>query len=247
MQTEIIPENTDSHRLTELPARLALAKTDRRELNTLLRDYTPFIKKCVSAVMFRLQSKEDNLTEAMLAFTHAVQTYREDYGSFVAYAKTVIRNRLIDCARSELAVQKHIHYDAPTDEEDETPAWDADMAVAAFNRQEEEKNLALEIEAVNAEFAEWGFSWATLQKKSPKQDRSRRVCQEIARAVLSSPTLLSQMLEKKQLPSTKLMETFPKKAVEKYRLYIIALILIQKGEYPYVYSFVPQTFALEKL
>ena len=110
-----------------------------------------------------MQSKEDNLTEAMLAFAHAVQTYKAESGSFVAYAKMVIRNRLID----------------------------------------------------------------------------------IARAVLSSPQLLSQMLEKKQLPSAKLMETFPKKAVEKYRLYIIVLVLIQKGDYPYVYSFVPQ-FLLEE-
>ena len=242
---EIVSTHTENS-LSELPARLVLAKTDRRELNTLLRDYTPFIKKCVSAVLFRLQSKEDNLTEAMLAFAHAVQTYREEYGSFVAYAKTVIRNRLIDSARSELAVQKHIYYETPGNDESETPDWDADMAVAAFNRQEEEKNLALEIEAVNAEFAEWGFSWATLLKKCPKQDRSRRVCQEIARAVLSSSSLLSETLTKKQLPSSKLMETFPKKAVEKYRLYIIALIVIQRGEYPFVYSFVPQQFALEE-
>lgn len=237
--------STESN-IAELPARLALAKTDRHALNTLLRDYTPFIKKCVSAVLFRPQSREDNLTEAMLAFAHSVQTYKDEYGSFVAYARTVIRNRLIDSARSELAVQKHIRYENPTDDESETPDWDSDMAVAAFNRQEEEKNLALEIEAVNAEFAEWGFSWATLQKKCPKQDRSRRVCQEIARAVLSSPSLLSETLERKQLPSSKLTETFPKKALEKYRLYIIALILIQRGEYPFVYSFVPQQFAIEE-
>ena len=239
----IIPAHNDSFP-AELPARLSLAKSDRRELGSLIRDYTPFIKKCVSAVMFRVQSKEDNLTEAMLAFAHAVQTYKAESGSFVAYAKMVIRNRLIDIARSELSAQNHIHYDDSLDDE-ETPAWDGEMGVAAFNRQEEEKNLALEIEAVNAEFEAWGFSWAILQKKCPKQDRSRRVCQDIARAVLSSPQLLSQMLEKKQLLSAKLMETFPKKAVEKYRLYIIALVLIQKGDYPYVYSFVPQ-FLLEE-
>ena len=151
------------NQISEVSHCLELAKNDRRELGSLVRDYTPFIKKCVSAVMFRVQSKEDNLTEAMLAFAHAVQTYKAESGSFVAYAKMVIRNRLIDIARSEL----------------------------------------------------------------------------------SSTQLLSQMLEKKQLPSAKLMERFPKKAVEKYRLYIIALVLIQKGDYPYVYSFVPQ-FLLEE-
>ena len=235
---ELTPRQTDS--LSELPARLALAKSDRRELNMLLRDYTPFIKKCVSAVMFRSQSKEDNLTEAMLAFAHSVQTYREEYGSFVAYAKTVIRNRLIDSARSELAYKNHIHYEEASDDEGGLPSWDSDMAIEAFNRQEEEKNLALEIEDVNAEFEKWGFSWASLQKKCPKQERSRRICQQIASAVLSSPALLTETLTKKLLPAASLGETFPKKALEKYRIYIIALILIQKGEYPYVYSFVPR-------
>ena len=38
--------------------------------------------------MFGSQSKEDNLTEAMLAFAHSVQTYKEDFGSFIAYART---------------------------------------------------------------------------------------------------------------------------------------------------------------
>ena len=229
-----------SNQTSELTQRISLAQTDRCELNSLLRDYTPFIKKCVSSVLFRSQSKEDNLTEAMLAFAHSVQNYKEEYGSFVAYARTVIRNRLIDNARSELAHKNHIHYEDTSDDEGTLPSWDNDMAIAAFNRQEEEKNLALEIEDVNAEFEKWGFSWASLQKKCPKQERSRRICQQIASAVLSSPALLTETLTKKLLPAASLGETFPKKALEKYRIYIIALILIQKGEYPYVYSFVPR-------
>ena len=147
-----------SNQTSEFTQRISLAQTDRCELNSLLRDYTPFIKKCVSSVLFRSQSKEDNLTEAMLAFAHSVQNYKEEYGSFVAYARTVIRNRLIDNARSELAYKNHIHYEDTSDDEGTLPSWDNDMAIAAFNRQEEEKNLALEIEDVNAEFEKWGFS-----------------------------------------------------------------------------------------
>lgn len=241
---EITTQKTDS--LSALPEKLSLAKSDRRELSTLIRDYTPFIKKCVAAVMFGSQSKEDCLTEAMLAFAHSVQTYKEEFGSFIAYARTVIKNRLIDSARSELSYKNHIHYETASDDENETPGWDSDMAITAFNRQEEEKNLALEIEALNEEFSKWGFSWAVLQKKCPKQERSRKVCQEIAKAVLQSPLLLCEMTDKMVLPYTKLCETFPKKALEKFRIYIIALILIQKGEYPYIYSFVPQKFLLEE-
>ena len=37
------------NQISELSHRLELAKNDRRELGSLVRDYTPFIKKCVSA------------------------------------------------------------------------------------------------------------------------------------------------------------------------------------------------------
>lgn len=243
MNDIVFSEIAPSLKNQELCQKIELAKSDRRELNKLVRDFLPFIKKNIAAVMFRTQSREDCLTEAMLAFARSVQTYRVESGSFASYAKTVIRNRLLDSARSEIASENHLKY---AGSEAEAAAWSEEAAQAAFGRQEEEKNLALEIEEVSAEFSEWGFSWAALQKKCPKQERSRKVCQQIARAVLSSPLLLSEMLEKKQLPSTRLSETFPKKAIEKYRLYIIALILIEKGEYPFIYSFVPQKFALEE-
>ncbi|MDR0642511.1 MAG: hypothetical protein LBG07_08635, partial [Treponema sp.] len=90
----------------QLAARIELAKTDKHALNILLHDYMPFIKKCVSGVFFKGQSKADNLTDAMLAFTHSVQTYNSEHGAFVQYAAVVIRNRLIDRARKESSVQK---------------------------------------------------------------------------------------------------------------------------------------------
>jgi RNA polymerase sigma factor len=224
-----------------LGARLELAKTDKCALGTLLRDYMPFIKKCVSAVCFKAQSKADNLTDAMLAFARSVQTYKSENGAFMQYAAVVIRNRLIDNARKELAAQKPLHsLTALTDEKN--AAWEAGMSLRAFDRAEEERNLRLEIEAVNSEFSQWGFSWETLLKKCPKQERSRRIAAHIAEAVHNSPELLAHTLKTRQLPIARLAETFPRKALEKYRHYIAALIILSRGDYPYVYSFVPQSW-----
>jgi RNA polymerase sigma factor len=230
----------------QLVARLELAKKDKHALNTLLHDYMPFIKKCVSNVFFKNQSKADNLTDAMLAFAHSVQTYDPSNGVFIQYAATVIRNRLIDNARKELAIQKplfSLSTKSSIEEKDET--WETGISLQAFNRMEEEKNLRLEIEAVNDEFSQWGFSWATLLKKCPKQERSRRICQRIAEAVQENPSLLADTLEIRQLPITQLAKTFPRKALEKYRQYIVALIILSQGDYPYVYSFVPHSFTEE--
>ncbi|MDR2793797.1 MAG: hypothetical protein LBB61_09065 [Treponema sp.] len=233
-----------------LEARLELAKTDKHVLNTLLHDYMPFIKKCVSAVFFKSQSGADNLTDAMLAFAHSVQTYNPEHGAFIQYAATVIRNRLIDNARKELAMQKHFFSPpAKTDEKDATyyaAAWESDISLQVFNQAEEERNLRLEIEAVNREFSQWGFSWATLLKKGPKQERSRRTCRHIAETVQESPELLADTLQNRRLPITRLTKTFPRKALEKYRQYIAALIILSQGDYPYVYSFAPQSFNEEE-
>jgi RNA polymerase sigma factor len=235
----------------ELSAQVQLAKTDKHALNTLLHNYIPFIKKCVAGVFFKGQAKTDNLTDAMLAFTHSVQTYESENGAFIQYAATVIRNRLIDNARKELAAQKHFF--SPAGEAPDAsaaaeaaPPWEADVSLRAYSRSEEELNLRLEIEDVNSEFSQWGFSWASLLKKCPKQDRSRRVCLRIAEAVRESPELLADTLRNRQLPVARLAETFPRKALEKYRQYIAALIILLRGDYPYVYSFVPQPFSEER-
>ncbi|MHB9292102.1 putative RNA polymerase sigma-I factor [Hollandina sp. SP2] len=228
-----------------LEARLALAKTDKHVLNTLLHDYMPFIKKCLSAVFFKGQSKADNLTDAMLAFARSVQTYNREEGAFIPYAATVIRNRLIDRARKEQALQKHLFSLPPKADETSLP-WETGISLQAFDRAEEARNLRLEIEAVNREFARWGFSWATLLKKCPKQERSRRICQDIAKTVQQSSELLDDTLKARRVPITRLAEAFPRKALETYRQYIAALIILSQGDYPYVYSFVPQSFNEEE-
>ena len=225
---------------------LEAAKTDKRTLNNLLRDYMPFVKKCVASVFFKGQSRADNLTDALLAFAHSVQTYDPDKGAFLQYAASVIRNRLIDSARKELLTQKRfLPFSNKKNDIDIT--WELDISLISYNQAEEERNLALEIEAVNEEFAKWGFSWATLLKKCPKQERSRRIAQQISQAVLGDSAFLAETLKNRQLPVSRLVETFPRKTLEKYGQYIAALIILSQGDYPYVYSFVPRSIQEEEI
>jgi RNA polymerase sigma factor len=230
---------------TELTVMVQAAQTDKRALNTLLRNFMPFIKKCVAGVFFKGQSKADNLTDAMLAFSHSVQTYNPEQGTFISYAATVIRNRLLDSARKELSTQKQIRFfSAKAD--DKIPVWEPDVSLQEYHRSEEERNLRVEIETANSEFAQWGFSWAALLKNCPRQDRSRRIASRIAKAVRQDSAMLSDTLKNRQLPVSRLAETFPRKALEKYRQYIVALIILTQGDYPYICSFVPQHFAEEE-
>jgi RNA polymerase sigma factor len=229
----------------ELTAQLLAARVDKHALNALLHDYMPFIKKCVAGVFFKGQPKADNITDAMLAFAHSVQTYKPEQGAFIQYAAAVIRNRLIDNVRKELSVQKRFFsFSAGVGEKE--AEWEYGASLKAYNREEEERNLRLEIEDANGEFAKWGFSWETLLKKCPKQERSRRVAVQIAETVRQDFNLLADTLKTRQLPVSRLAGLYPRKALEKYRHYISALIILSQGDYPYVYSFVPHPFAEEE-
>jgi len=230
----------------DLQTALQAARSDKHALNALLQDYTPFIKKCVASVFFKGQSRADNLTDAMLGFAHSVRTYNPEQGAFIQYAAAVIRNRLIDNARKELSVQKRfLPFSSRAERQD--ALWETDISLQSYDRAEEERNLRLEIEAINGEFSQWGFSWAALLKKCPKQERSRRIALRIAETVRQDSGMLAETLRTRQLPVTRLAETFPRKALEKYRHYIIALIILLQGDYPYVYSFVPHPFIEEDL
>jgi RNA polymerase sigma factor len=224
----------------QLTAQVQRAKTEKRALNTLLREYMPFIKKCVAGVFFKNQSKEDNLTEAMLAFAQSVQTYSSESGAFVPYAQTVIRNRLLNEANKEQRIQKQR---APSGgDENENAQWETEIAQRNYETGALQENLRSEIVDINQAFEAWGFTVDDLIICRPKQDRSRKTCQSIAKAVLMDRELAADMLRSRTLPITRLaaLTGFSEKVFEKYRRYIAAIILIMTGDYPYIRSFLPR-------
>jgi RNA polymerase sigma factor len=231
----------------DLTDKIIRAKTDKRTLAGLLTDYLPFIKKAVSNVFYKREQRQDNLTEAMLAFTRSVKTYDEKSGSFVAYARTVIKNRLIDAARKELKTPAPVSFISEK-EEDGAMAWEADVAKRDYDLTEEQNNLRMEIDEINTRFADWGFTWEKLMKNCPRQERSRRTCHIIARRILEDEDLAAKMLGARQLPAGRLSAKtgFSLKIFEKYRYYIAAVVLIMRGDYPYIHSFLPRFFDTEE-
>jgi RNA polymerase sigma factor len=227
----------------DLIEKLKLAKQNKRALNELILEYTPFIKKSAAFVFFRAQQRQEALTEAMLAFVHAVQTYNEGHGVFINYAGTVIRNRILDTVRRETTIQRRffsIPFGASTNDENAV-ALEHEVSRCVYDIAKEKENLRMEITEVNKEFSDWGFSWKLLLKKCPKQKRSRRGCFAAVKSIFETPGLIESIIRKRQLPVTELVATkgFSRKILEKYRHYIIAVIILLKGDYPYIRAFLP--------
>jgi RNA polymerase sigma factor len=226
-----------------LVEKLELAKQNKRVLNALILEYTPFIKKSAAFVFFRAQQRQEALTEAMLAFVHAVQTYNEGDGVFINYAGTVIHNRLLDTARRETKIQKRFFsfpFDASNNDENAVEL-EHEVSRYVYDIAKEKENLRMEITEVNKDFSGWGFNWKLLLKKCPKQERSRRVCFAVVKSIFETPGLIELIIRKRQLPVTELAATmgFSKKILEKYRHYIVAVIVLLEGDYPYIRAFLP--------
>ncbi|MDR0525777.1 MAG: hypothetical protein LBG90_07900 [Spirochaetaceae bacterium] len=225
-----------------LLGQIAGAKTSKEVLGRLVREYTPFIKKCVSSIIFKKELREEYVPEAMLAFLQSLQTYRAESGGFIPYAQKVIRNRLLNAAAKEARRKKIFLLEKNPDPGEEYPSPEIEAAQRNYELTIERENLGADIAEINAEFSAWGFDVADLAEHRPKQDRSRRACQKIAQALCADLDLVAEMKKNRKLPIKKItaLTGGSEKLLEKYRRYIIALILIWTGDYPYIQSFLPR-------
>jgi RNA polymerase sigma factor len=226
-----------------LVERLELAKQDKRALNALILEYIPFIKKNVSAVFYDREGRQDAMTDAMLAFVQAVQTYNPGNGSFAAYSSALMRNRVINFAKKEYREKKRFVFFSAGDDES-ARVLEYGVSQALYDLEEERQKLDHEIDEVDAVFSRWGFDWGSLAKKCPKQDRSRNACFAIAKKITGNSPLLETVMNACQLPVTHLVskEGLSKKALEKYRQFIAAVVILTTGDYPYIRAFLPQYF-----
>lgn len=86
----------------KLEERVAEATNDKKLKNDLIGEYQNFILAAVSKTLKRsVTTSDDEYIIAMMAFGDAIDGYNENKGNFLGFAKTVIRNRIIDSIRRE--------------------------------------------------------------------------------------------------------------------------------------------------
>lgn len=225
--------------MNELENRIALAKSNRHALDSLLSDYLPFIKKQISAANLSLDF-DDMLSIAMLTFSGCVAQYETGKGNFVAFAAASIKNRLIDEARKEGRytgkVLSLFHEDgtvAPHVEE---------ISLQQYNVEAQRQTLAYEIDALSVELLPFGVTFQELPKISPRQERARALCFGIAKLLLADANMKNQLFLHKKLAQAELASrlNISAKTVEKHRKYVVTLAVLMAGDYPNIKAFLPQ-------
>ena len=213
------------------------AQEDERAREELIHRSERNILRIASRAKHRFVSKsDDEWAIALCAFSRAIDTYSSDKGRFLPYAETLIRRSLIDVYRAEK--KRAIEISVPPESfEGETEEDAANPVLAVIVRSSlraQDTALRDEILAANAELKRFGFSFYDLTSCSPGRAGTRGLCFRAADAVLSSEPIRSRLLKTGQLPMRFLTEMhgIQRKLLDRYRRYIIALIVIRCGDYP---------------
>lgn len=218
---------------------------DAREL--LIQKFTPFILRVASGMTGRYikVGQDDEVSIGMMAFDEAISNYRSEKGvSFISFAETVIKRRLIDHFRKEGRNSKLIPFSSleKKEEGDENPTLVAEVEQSKANyaaKLESEERQA-EIIHYSKVLAQYGISFSELVEVSPKHDDARLRAMSVAWIIAGNTRYRSFLQEKKSLPLKQLEQEVKvsRKTLERQRKYIIAVALILIGEFHYLREYI---------
>lgn len=180
---------------------------------------------------------DDELSVALVAFNKACDNYNEEKGEFYSFAKVIIRNSLVDYFRKA----KNNPYLAFEVEEDEEQQYiDIKNSLNNYQIESENKNRVEEIALLTIELSMYKLDFEVLANSSPSHKDTRDSLLNLAFSCIKEETILRQIKERKLLPVKDLclLTGANRKFIEKWRRYILALIIILSSEdYPYIKSY----------
>lgn len=187
-------------------------------------------------------ANDDELSIAMEAFNEAIDSFKSCKGSnFLAYARVVIRNKLIDYFKKE---QKHrcLSMEVEVEGEEFTPA-EYNLAQENYQKELERVDRVEEIKLFHEKLKEYGLSFQELVTVAPKHRDTRNNLFRIARTLLENKDLLEKLTRTKRLPIKELMveTSVSRKVLEKGRKYIIAIVIVYlDDQFNYLKDFIAQ-------
>jgi RNA polymerase sigma factor len=218
-------------------------KDDKTEINRLIEEYKPFIASVVESSIGRYvrYGEDDELSIGLMAFEESIRTYDSLKGNYLAFARNVIKRRLIDYYRKE---KKHSHLvpliEKTNEFNDEEEFDNSEIeSIKIYARQEESKDRIAEIEQLKKELSNWGLTYFDVAQSSPKQEGTRKIYRSMVEAIVNNVSILDIIKKKKYLPINEIekISKIPRKKIERARNYIIAAVLIITGEYEYLKDF----------
>jgi RNA polymerase sigma factor len=171
-----------------------------------------------------------------MAFNEAIDKF-DGRGSFLSFAKLVIKSRLYDYFRylNRRGESESLYGD---DGRETSGVIDKSFDNELKNSQRLE--LCSEIETFKKELSKYSISLEDLAKASPKHGKKRNAVNDVISYIIGNPKCLNFFEASGNIP-LKIVESdleISRKLIEPYRKYIIASILIQRGNYSYLKEYI---------
>ena len=219
------------------------AKSNETVMNQLITEHQSYILKRASRVTHTyVTTSDDEWSIAMQAFVEAIHQFDGTRGHFLNLANLIIQRRLTDYYRSQAKHHAEITINPAAfelrGEEDQQSVVQSQIAKKVLGHEED--GLKLEIQVIAPILHTYGFSFFDLVDSSPKAEKTKHSCSQIVAYLLKNQLLLTEMRATKQLP-IKIMEKnvgIPRKIIERHRKYIIAVVEMLSGEFPYLAEYV---------
>lgn len=222
---------------------VSLIQSGEMDINEFILKYKPFIYSTIYQFRGGFISDGDELTTiGMMAFAEALDSYETSRGSFYNYAKLVIRSRLIDHYRkaSKLNANEILMSENNSEFEHNNSKIETVNAINSFNETENSFFRKEEITRLSEELRHYNITFSDLEKLSPKKADLRRKYIESAEFIVNNEEILNDFLTSQRIPvasiSNQVMIT--RKQLDRARKYIIALVLIKKGDYVFLSEYI---------
>ncbi len=213
--------------------------------NQLLADYQPFVAKVTGNFCKRYIDPryDDEYSVALSAFNEAINRFSNESGrSFLGFAETVIRRRLIDYVRKEQRHKQLIPSSSFEVEDEEDNLYnpvEVNEALAQYEVQKTIEARQNEIMEFNQRLQTFGITFMELVEVSPKHSDSRETLIQISALLVSHDNLMDKLIKSKTLPMKELVELVDvsRKTLERNRKYIISIALLLQGTFPFLQDY----------
>ena len=210
-------------------------KEDSKAREDFLDKSQTFIRHVASQASFRSLEwgRDEELSEALIAFNEAIDLFIEDKGvPFLAYARVLIKRRLIDYYRKQRLRQA-----SSLDQADIGRGIEIHLSLDEFQEKEQCCERAAEIQQFAKALAAFKLTFQDLVAISPKHRDSRETLLRVARELAFDTELWPQAERTGKVPMQALAlktQVHPK-VLERGRKYILAVALLMANQHDYVY------------
>jgi RNA polymerase sigma factor len=197
----------------------------------ILSTYKPYIINTVGHLCKRYITWSDEESSiGLIAFNKAIDTYDAIKGrKFLSYAYLLIQRALINYFHGNKNEAVHLSLNNNADGGFDTAEIDMQKSVQLYNQKIQSFELVDEIVELDEQLQHYGIRFEQLEEGSPKHKDTRETLREISNIYIREQELLQELLNKKRLAINAFAKKtgYPVKTLERYRKYIITLIIIK--------------------